>query len=221
MTAPFLQHQLVAPRRKLGTERLLLIFGRAPASELFAFRPARRLTSCPVKRGPERKFSVIPSTAPHPPPDLHPRRQLYRRAPWVRTGRPPRPHSPALASAPRRPWDARVPTCARGRTYASGTPQWINHLGHHLHSGYSLDCRNPSQRLALLNSGPGWTIIPGELPERAKQSSLYITGWCLHKSSHGIWQGACQRRSGPGSNAARAPCFKSFTAVWQPSKEAS
>lgn len=55
--------------------------------------------------------------------------------------------------------------------------------------------------LALLNSA--WTIIPGELPERAKEFSLYITGWCLHKSSHGIWQVAFQQGSGLGLMAAR------------------
>lgn len=64
-----------------------------------------------------------------------------------------------------------------------------------------LGLQNLVSYLALLNSA--WTIIPGELPERAKQFSLYITGWCLHKSSHGIWQVAFQQGSGLGLMAAR------------------
>lgn len=31
-------------------------------------------------------------------------------------------------------------------------------------------------------------LIPGVRPEEAKKFSLYISGWCLQKSSDGIWQ---------------------------------
>lgn len=38
-------------------------------------------------------------------------------------------------------------------------------------------------------------LIPGELPAGAKEFSLYISGWCLQKSSDGIWQVVCQHRA--------------------------
>lgn len=39
-----------------------------------------------------------------------------------------------------RPRDTWMSTWARRWVYVSGTLQWINHLGHHLLFGYSLDC---------------------------------------------------------------------------------
>ena len=61
-------------------------------------------------------------------------------------------------------------------------------LGLHPHS-------TPSPLFATLNDyAPAWScLIPGVPSEGAKEFSLYISGWCLQKSSDGIWQGACQR----------------------------
>ena len=83
--------------------------------------------------------------------------------------------------------------------YVSGTLQWINPaaVGHRLGLGYSLGCTltvPPSPFFATLNDyAPAWScLIPGVPSEGAKEFSLYISGWCLQKSSDGIWQGACQ-----------------------------
>lgn len=90
--------------------------------------------------------------------------------------------------------------------YVSGTLQWISFaaVGHHLGLSYSLCCTLPEPPLhffffffAMLNDYvPARTyLIPGELPAGAKEFSLYISGWCLQKSSDGIWQVVCQHRA--------------------------
>lgn len=124
--------------------------------------------------------------------DLRPPRQLYRLTLlWE-----PRCHSPAAQSSVREHTVATaghrdVHLCSQisicewipvvnkpsGPWFALWLQLWMQHL---------------LSYLALLNSAPAWTIIPGEPSERAREFCLYITGWCLSKSSHGIRQAACQ-----------------------------
>lgn len=102
-----------------------------------------------------------------------------------------RQHSHPSGNTLWRPRDTGMSTCAQisicewipvvnkpsGPWFALWLQLWMQHL---------------LSYLALLNSAPAWTIIPGEPSERAREFCLYITGWCLSKSSHGIRQAACQ-----------------------------
>lgn len=96
---------------------------------------------------------------------------------------------PVLANPPVRLW---LPV------YVSEALQWIElaAVGHHLGLGYSF-CSTLLPLLHIyiffltfLNDyAPARTyLIPRVLPEEAKKFSLYISGWCLQKSSDGIWQ---------------------------------
>lgn len=144
MTGPFIQHQLVAPQQKLGTDSLLLIFGRAPAPEIFALHPAGKLTSRLPKRGGESDYSVIVTcdqlTGSHccliyvlPSSFI----ASLRSASLSATAQQ---HSHPSGNTLWRARGTWMSTCARRLVYVSGTLQWINHLDHHLHLGYSLDC---------------------------------------------------------------------------------
>ena len=191
MTGPFIQHPLVASQQTLGTESPVLIFGRAPAPELFAVPPAGNLS--PAFRSAVETAIILwlwPVIS-----------SLGRTAAWF-TSFPIAlsAHSALLVQAPH-------------SSVGEHTVATAGHLDVHLCSQISICVRKPADNkpsgpssalrlqlglqhllsyLALLNSGPGWTIIPGELAKRAREFCLYITEWCLHRSSQGVWQAACQ-----------------------------
>lgn len=202
MTAPFIQHQLVAPQRKLGPERFLLIVGRAPAPEKCA-STIQLKTHLPPD---EARGRVVFSD----PERSSPRRLIYTLGDsFIATSLSVSPSVPTLRNNhllgnrwrhPRSTW---MSTCAHRLVYVIGTLQWINHLDPHLHFGYSLDCRISSHTVfgsakLCLDYNPRGTVWKSQ-----RVLSLYITGWCLHKSSHGIWQAACQYGSAPGLTAAQ------------------
>lgn len=136
--------------------------------------------------------------------DVHPHRQIYHHPELCeskcRSVTATNPSSselwrslyggpPVLSNPPVRLW---LPVCV------SGTLQWIKlaAVGHHLGLGYSFCCSlRPLLHiyiffLTFLNDyAPARTyLIPGVRSEEAKKFSLYISGWCLQKSSDGIWQ---------------------------------
>lgn len=168
MTGPFIPHQLVASQQELGTERLFLISARTPAPEIFALRPAGKLTSppCEAQWRRERLFCDGDPWSAHwatplawftsPPTALSPHSAL-----WVQVPQPAKHSHPS------------------GGTHTAETD---GHLDLHLRSQISTYERNPVVNkpsgpssalglqlglqhllsyLALLISGPAWTIIPG------------------------------------------------------------
>lgn len=174
MTAPFIQHQLAAPQRKLGPERFSLIFGRAPAPEICASAIQLKTHLPPDEAGDRSGFFLILNAAHWSALllDLRPRRQLYRHIPLGESKCPDSTIRPSIGEQAVAPEEhLEVHLCSQ-ISICDWNPAVNKPSGPSSALRLQLGLQNLLSYLALLNSA--WTIIPGELSERAKEFSLYI-----------------------------------------------
>lgn len=104
--------------------------------------------------------------------DLRPRRQLYRHIPLGESKCPDSTEQPSIGEQAAAPEEHLVVHLCSQISICDWNPAVNKPSGPSSALRLQLELQNLLSNLALLNSA--WTIIPGELSERAKEFSLYI-----------------------------------------------